>query len=197
MDDYTFNKINKSNKSNHTSKSYGHVMTKFEYDVNEIIPNLWLGNYKSAYNKYFLNTYKIKNIITIMDTFDEKYKYDNITYLTIPIKDKFVCNKNMNSIFDLTSVFIEKCLQKNEPVLVHCAKGHHRSAALVVAYLIRFKKGDYVKCIEYINKLRPYALRRDTCMSKHLFRYYLLLNNKTCEMVCSPHGTAHYCLCKN
>ncbi len=27
---------------------------QFEYDVNEVIPNLWLGNYKSACNKKFL-----------------------------------------------------------------------------------------------------------------------------------------------
>ena len=172
-------------------------MKKFEYDVNEVIPNLWLGNYEAARNKQFLDTYKIKNILTIMDTFDKKYKYSGITYLTIPVKDKFLCNINMNKIFEYTSKFIHKCLSNNEPILVHCARGHHRSAALVVAYLIRFKNGDYVKCIEYINKLRPYALRRDTCMSKNLFKYYLLINNKTCKMACNPHGTAHYCLCEN
>lgn len=170
---------------------------KFEHDVNEIIPNLWLGNYKSACNKYFLQNYKIKNIITIMDKFDEKCRFDNITYLTIPIKDKFVCDKDMGPVFELVSTFIHNSLNKNEPILVHCAKGHHRSAALVVAYLIRYKKCNYIKCIEYINKLRPYALRRDTCMSKHLFTYYKKINNIKCDMVCSPHGSSHYCLCKN
>lgn len=172
-------------------------MKKFEYDVNEVIPNLWLGNSKSVYNKQFLDNYKIKHVVTIMDNFDTKYKYNDITYLTIPIKDKFVCDKDISELFELTSLFIQTHLNNNEPVLVHCMRGHHRSAAVVVAYLIKYRNGDYVKCIEYINKLRPYALRRDTCMSKNLFKYYLLINNKTCDITCNKHGNAHYCLCKN
>jgi protein-tyrosine phosphatase len=171
-------------------------MKKFEYDVNEVIPNLWLGNYKAACNKKFLIEYKIKNVVTIMDNFDKNCRYDGITYLTIPIKDKHVCDKNTNEMFDLVTLFIKKCLDKNEPTLIHCARGHHRSAAVVVAYLIRYKNCDFVKCIEYINKLRPYALRRDTCMSKNLFKYYLRINNKTCNIVCKQHGSAHYCSCQ-
>lgn len=170
-------------------------MKKFEYDVNEVIPNLWLGNYKSACNKKFLDDYKIKNVVTIMDNFDNKCKYNDITYLTVPIKDKYVCNRDINEIFELTGLFIKRCLDKGESVLVHCARGHHRSAAVVVAFLIRYKNCDYVKCIEYIHQLRPYALRRDTCMSENLFRYYLKINNKSCQMSCKKHDTAHYCLC--
>ena len=41
--------------------------TKFEYDVNEIIPNLWLGNVKSAYDQSFHNKYNIKYIISVFD----------------------------------------------------------------------------------------------------------------------------------
>ena len=36
---------------------------KSEYDVNEIIPNLWLGNVKSAYDQAFHSKYNIKYII--------------------------------------------------------------------------------------------------------------------------------------
>ncbi len=169
---------------------------QFEYDVNEVIPNLWLGNYKSACNKKFLEKYGIKNIVTIMDTFDDKCKYKGITYLTIPIKDKFVCNLNINDLFDTTALFIKKCLDENKPVLVHCMRGHHRSAALVVAYFIKYKQFDFVKSVEYIHKLRPYALRRDTCMSQNLFKYYLHINNKSCDFTCDNHGTSHYCTCK-
>ena len=51
-----------------------------EKDVNEIIPNLWLGNLKAAYDKKFLKKYKIKYVLTIMDDFDYKYKCDDIQY---------------------------------------------------------------------------------------------------------------------
>ena len=59
-----------------------------EHDVDEIIPHLWLGNYKAAYSKKFLDTYQIKYVLTIMDSFDNNYKYPNIQYLTIALKDK-------------------------------------------------------------------------------------------------------------
>lgn len=167
----------------------------FECDVNEVIPNLWLGNYKSACDKKFLDNYKIKNIVTIMDNFDNKYKYSNITYFTVPIKDKFVCNVDMNIVFDIISNFIKRCMNKGEAILVHCLRGHHRSASLVVAYLIKYNNADYVKCIDYINKLRPYALRRDTCMTVNLFKYYLFISGKQCDMVCGKHGPVYYCTC--
>jgi rhodanese-related sulfurtransferase len=96
-----------------------------------------------------------------------------------------------------TTFYIKNNLDKQNPVLVHCAKGHHRSAAVVVAFLIRYKNWDFVKAYEYINKLRPYALRRDTCMSKNVFMYYLHLNNKKCDFECKQHGSVHYCECKN
>ena len=86
-------------------------------------------------------------------------------------------------------------LQKGEHILVHCKRGHHRSAAIVVAYLIRYMKGDYIKSIEYIHKLRPYALRKETCMGKHLFKYQQYLLNKSCSTICAQHGPIFYCQC--
>ena len=171
-------------------------MKLFEYDVNEIIPNLWLGNYKAACDKKFLNDYKIKNVITIMDNFDNNCRYNNIRYVNIPIKDKSVCNINFNEIFEKTNKFIKLCLDKGESVLVHCKKGHHRSAAIVVGYLIKHENWGFVESVKYINNLRPYALRRDTCMSKNVFKYYLHINNKTCDITCNKYGSVHYCSCK-
>lgn len=168
-----------------------------ENDVNEIIPNLWLGNVKSAYNKNFLQTYKIKNIITIMDDFDKNYKYDDVIYLVIPIKDKNACTKNMTNIFDITTKFIYNSLANNEPILVHCKKGHHRSAAIVAAFLIKYLNADYLKTLQYINHLRPCAMRRNTCMGNHLFKYYLNINNiNTCDIECKITDRIYNCKCK-
>lgn len=168
-----------------------------ENDVNEIIPNLWLGNVKSAYDRNFLQSYKIKNIITIMDDFDKNYKYNDITYLVIPIKDEQSCTKNMINIFDVTTKFIYNSLSNNEPILVHCKKGHHRSAAIVVAFLIKYLKIDYLAALRYINYLRPCAVRRNTCMANHLFKYYLHINNiKTCNVECTVTNKVYNCKCK-
>ena len=165
-----------------------------EYDVNEIVPGLWLGNIKSAYDKTFLNNYSIKHILTLYEAFDNNYKYSNINYLTIPIRDKQMCNGNvnMNEFFDKMSEFIYKALKNKESVLVHCKKGHHRSAAVVAAFLIKYYKFDYLTATKYINKLRPCALRRDKCMSHDLFKYNLHLKNiKGCNMHCQKYDRSH------
>lgn len=150
-----------------------------EKDVNEIIPNLWLGNCKAAYDKGFLMKYNIKYIITIMENFEEPFRLNCITYFIIPMNDKKLCSKNMINIFESTTDFIFKALKENSPILVHCKRGHHRSASVIAAYLIKYLKINYVVAINYINFLRPYALIRDTCMSKGLYEYYLYLNNNT------------------
>lgn len=165
-----------------------------ESDVNEIIPNLWLGNYKAAYSKEFLDNYNIKNIITIMDTFDNRYKYNNINYLCFPLKDEDTCI--LDDIFEKTNEFIYNVLKNNEKVLVHCKKGHHRSASIIAAFLMKYLEVDYMAAILYINHLRPCALRRDTCMTNNLFKYHLKLNNiKHCNRVCKSCNNIFYCQC--
>lgn len=144
-----------------------------EYDVNEVIPNLWLGNLKSAYNFDFLNKYNIKYVITIMDEFDENYRYNNINYMNIPLKDANICSiDNLFPLFDKTSKFINYALKNNKGILVHCKNGHHRSAAIVSAYLIKNKNIDYNVATSYIRKLRPCALRDRKCITEWLQRYY-------------------------
>lgn len=142
-----------------------------ENDVDEVYPNLWLGNYNAAINKPFLDQYKIKYIITVMDNFDPSYIYHNITYITIPIKDSDICSINMVRMMDLTSDLIYRILKKKVPVLVHCKRGHHRSATIVAAFLIKYLKMSHHSAISYINNLRGCALRRKTCMAQWLFKY--------------------------
>ncbi len=144
-----------------------------EKDVNEVIPNLWLGNVNAAYNKKFIDKYNIKYILTVMDDFDIKYKYDDVTYLVVPIKDKKVCDIDMHNIFATSIYFINNALKNNSPILVHCKRGHHRSAAIVAGFLVQHLRIGYEAATKYIHHLRPCALRRDTCMTRHLFQYCL------------------------
>lgn len=142
-----------------------------EADVTEIIPGLWLGNYKSAYSKEFLSKYKIKYVLTIMENFEHKYRYNNIMYYCIPFSDKDFCSKNLIKIFENTSNFINK----SNNILIHCKRGHHRSASVVAAYLLKYCNISYDAAILYINKKRPYALTKNKCITIGLFNYYLYL----------------------
>lgn len=169
-----------------------------ENNVDEIIPNLWLGDYHSSQSIGFLKRYNIKCIIRIMP---EKtlLKFNTIKYVIVPIKDKDICNDNLNQLFDNLSEIIHHHLMRNEGVLIHCKRGHHRSATVTAAYLMKYYNYDYISVIKMINKIRPCSLNRGNCMMKSLYRYYQKLHNMTScsNQQCIMDGRHSRCdLCK-
>jgi len=147
----------------------------YENDYNQIVPNLWLGNCKSACNNNFIKKNNIKHIICIMPK--QMQHFNHIKYINIPIKDNNTCDINLQYFFDNITDYIKNCIINNEAVLVHCKRGHHRSATVIAAFLIKYLKIDYITAIYYINYLRPCALRRETCMGNELYKFYLRNNN--------------------
>lgn len=147
-----------------------------EKDVSEVLPNLWLGNKNSALDINFINKFKIKHIVNV--TVDTPNAFPFVQYLHIPINDLDTCDKDLLSLFDKATSFIYSALIKKEPVLVHCLRGHHRSASVVCAFMIRYLHVEYFDALTYINKIRQCAMRRKTCMVNALFSYYLHINNK-------------------
>ena len=180
-----------------------------ECDVNEIIPKLWLGNYKSSLNHNFIYDNNIKFILRLHQNINFNvhdpniiktnigyiYSKNNIIYYHIPIEDEFTCSLNIFELFDSTTKFIRTAIKLNKAILVHCKRGHHRSASVVAAYLIKYKIMNYKNAVEYINHLRKCALRRNTCMTRGLFDYYNYLNNSICNKQCRKVDTAFVCNC--
>jgi protein-tyrosine phosphatase len=188
----------------------------YENDVNKIIPNLWLGNLKSSNNKYFLSKNNIRIIIRLFEYFDFdlndtnilnkiKFKKTNygcmyykngITYYHFPIKDNRLCLKNLFNLFEQTNNIIVDGYRTNRKILVHCKKGHHRSAAIVAAFLIKHINISYPMAIAFINSKRRCALRRETCMGRALFKYFLKNNKINCDnIICNRHKTYFLCDC--
>lgn len=160
----------------------------YESDVNEIIPSLYLGNNKASYDVDFLTKYKITHIIRVMKEFDYNNMYNTITYFHIPIEDNKICTvykNNINNLLDFTSDTINKLLSnKNNNILVHCKKGHHRSAVVICAFLIKYLNVCLNNAVLYIHKLRLCALTRDSCMVKALLNYNdYLLNKKIYKLI--------------
>jgi len=165
-----------------------------EKDVNEIVPGLWLGNHVSARDKIFLDKFNIKYIINITENVPNLFQ--DIKYLRFPVRDKETCSIDTIKIFDISGRFIMNALKNGIGVLVHCKRGHHRSATIVAAFLMKYLKVNYITAIAYINYLRNCALRRKTCMMDGLFNYYLLLNGIKCkESKCGKVNNFFFCSC--
>jgi len=71
---------------------------------------------------------------------------------------------------------INKAVSENSIVLVHCKRGHHRSATIVAFYLMKYKNMSLVDAIFFIKKSRPTAFRKMTCMLETLIWFE---NNKS------------------
>lgn len=142
-----------------------------ENDMDEIIPNLWLGNYKAAYNYKKLINNNIRNVINICDNVETPFKNDGITYLHIPVKDRELSNKffingvnvkeYMYAQLTRAILMIFDSLNNNEGILVHCKKGASRSACIVKYFLMIYYDFDSQKAIDFIKNKRPIAFPRE------------------------------------
>jgi protein-tyrosine phosphatase len=146
-----------------------------EPDVTQIMPFVWLGNYRAAYNKHFLEKYNIRCLICAAQEYPNKFP--ELRCLDLAIDDRRTCGKDMTHLFATSSTFIKDCVNEKENILIYCKTGHHRSASVVAAYMLRYMDVDYISAISYINKRRKNALIRNSCMLNNLFNYYIHINS--------------------
>lgn len=127
---------------------------------------IYLGDEYSSDDYYNLKKNNIKYVIKVMPEF--KNKYDDIHYLYIPVKDEQLKDKNLSVLFNKTRNFINVALTNNSSILIHCKRGHHRSAAVVMDYLVNYCGYNYNKCKSHIRTLRPCSLRRQTNITDYV-----------------------------
>lgn len=198
-------------------KSYSDTCKFIEPDATQILPSIWLGNSSSSNNFSFLRYHNIKFILRLTDKFDFDphdpfhihnkhivntsfgfiYRLNNFIYFHFPITDSMMCSRDMFSLFETTNTLLNECLTNTKHnILVHCQRGHHRSATVIAAFIIKFLGASYRSTISFINRKRKCAVRRDTCLMRGLFRYYLNINNIQCpHFKCFKQDTYFICDC--
>ncbi|XP_072534286.1 dual specificity protein phosphatase 26 [Salminus brasiliensis] len=108
--------------------------------VDEVWPNLYIGNVAIAQNKTTLKKMGITHILNAAHSKqgsigDQSYYGEEFVYCGIPAEDSSKFDLSVH--FKPASDFIHKALKKkNGKVLVHCIMGVSRSSTLVLAYLM-------------------------------------------------------------
>jgi protein tyrosine/serine phosphatase len=111
-----------------------------DISVNEIIPGLWLGNYKSALDNDFLKQNKIDLIINCTPNipFIDNAEDLKIETYRIPVNDSLL-EKDfilMEKYFKIAiPMLLRKYTIENKKILIHCHMGKQRSAILTAALL--------------------------------------------------------------
>ena len=118
-------------------------------DMDEIVNNLWLGNYFAAKDAQDLKKKGIEKVLTVMDEEGPKYKIDEFDHKKYYIDD--YSGQNIIQYFGECLNFIKG----DEKILVHCFAGASRSATIVIAYLMWTQKMKFIDALNYTQSRRP------------------------------------------
>lgn len=114
------------------------IPDNFEVSIDEVYPNIFIGNLACIYNPDILDSHGIKNIVTAVTGITPPYP-DKYNYLNLNLIDSY--QEEIIDKFSESNEFIENSIKNNEKILVHCICGVSRSSTLVMAYLLSKKVG--------------------------------------------------------
>ena len=142
-----------------------------ETNVTPITNNIWLGNLNIAADYDFIKN-EIDVIINV--SHENVVMFDNIEYHKIPMVDNNACTDKLINLIEYGADLLNYYIKNNKRVLVHCKRGHHRSASIIVMYFIKYHNYDLFSAIMMVKKNIPTAFRRISCMLQSIIIYYVL-----------------------
>lgn len=105
----------------------------------------------------------VKQGVTSIVTMTEERLPDlwvqEIKYLHVPTEDYSA--PDMQQI-DEAVEFIQKRIQENEAVMVHCAAGVGRTGTILACYLVKYKKMSATEAIDKVRKIRPGSIQSES-----------------------------------
>ena len=147
-------------------------------DADEIIPGLWLGNFASCRDETFLKEKKIETVFNC--TKDLPFSPIIRNRYRVPVDDNLqeeeIRNLQLWS-YEVTYKLIQE-MKKGKPVLVHCAAGMQRSAAVTAMYLIATHRMRPEQAKTYIQNKRPIAFRPGANFSRSSDGVYKSFNQE-------------------
>ena len=117
--------------------------------ASEIFDNLFLGGYTIANDTKQLKEKGITKVLTVMDLQNgPNYNPEEFIHKRFNITDN--SQQNIIQYFGECINFIKG----NEKILIHCLKGTSRSATIVIAYLMWYKKWKFEETYDFVKSKR-------------------------------------------
>eukprot|EP01091_Cochliopodium_minus_P015836 TRINITY_DN5736_c0_g1_i1.p1 TRINITY_DN5736_c0_g1~~TRINITY_DN5736_c0_g1_i1.p1 ORF type:complete len:154 (-),score=28.98 TRINITY_DN5736_c0_g1_i1:39-500(-) len=111
--------------------------------------SLYLGPYHSTYDLKILNEKKISLIINAANEKECPHlQKDHVKYFCCDLGDRMT--QVIKDQFENTNKLIEEEISKGNSVLVHCAAGQSRSAAIVLAFIMKNKKMKLEEAFSFV-----------------------------------------------
>jgi hypothetical protein len=122
-----------------------------------ILPNLWLGNIRASQDEEFLRRNEIDTVFNC--TKDIPFHFSVHRRYRVPVDDNLEAEEIRNLELWSFEVVYKLLMEykRGKPILVHCAAGMQRSAAVVAMFLIANRGMKHEDAIEFIRQRRPIA----------------------------------------
>jgi protein-tyrosine phosphatase len=123
------------------------IMYHSDNSIDEIIENIYLGDFRAADDINILRDNGITHIINCAKDIPEVYPTE-FEYLSLNLKD--TPNEDLTEAISVSMQFINK----SKKVFIHCKQGVSRSASIVIAYLIKYKNMKYDIALTFVQMKR-------------------------------------------
>ena len=138
----------------------------------EVLPNIWLTDFKATKNYKFLQSKKIELIVNCSKDLEFNNKY-NCKCIRLSVSDNLQeeeIDRLYKYFFEIVPIIYE-FFCKGKPILVHCYAGKQRSASVIVAFILKYtnltlrdsisylklkKKNIFTPCNNFIKALEKY-----------------------------------------
>jgi len=122
----------------------------------EVYPNIYLGNSKFASDKQLLYNLKVTHILNAAKEIPDYFQGDDtFQYIHLNLDD--VPQENASRFFEISKQFIDKAVENNGVVLIHCRAGVSRSVTMLMYYLMKTLNISPEDALKIIRKCRPIA----------------------------------------
>nr|XP_044988526.1 dual specificity protein phosphatase 18 [Jaculus jaculus]XP_044988527.1 dual specificity protein phosphatase 18 [Jaculus jaculus] len=153
--------------------------------LSRITKSLYISSGVAASDKLLLTSNQISTVINVsaeaVSTFHE-----DIQYVQVPVTD--APTSQLCDYFDPIADHIHSVEMKQGRTLLHCAAGVSRSAALCLAYLMKYHAMSLLEAHAWTKSCRP-IIRPNSGFWKQLIHYeFQLFGKNTVHMVSSPVG---------
>jgi protein-tyrosine phosphatase len=116
-----------------------------------IVPQLYLGNIESAYNKHKLRDLGVTHVLSIFESLPP-YP-DRFQYKVVELPD--LESSNLYEHFESAVAFIDGAVFGGTSCLVHCHAGISRSSTMVICWLMKRYLLRYNDALSYVREKRP------------------------------------------
>jgi protein-tyrosine phosphatase len=158
-----------------------------ENDISYVVDRVYLGTYRGSLDRKALLDTGISHIVQAIEVEENPYGSDFV-YLNVNVSD--TKEEDLEQYFDVVADFVQNALRESETnkVFLHCGSGISRSAALIIAYLMKYEQKfnhSFRRAYDYLKKMRI-QVKPNRGFKQQLQSYEVKLNSKNNKVPLLP-----------